>query len=272
MTDSIDLDELDAGDDEADAEEPKRGDWLWQDGASPESPDSESAVDASTTTESSGDASSTTATAPEAADDYPESTNATESTDATASDGAIPHVPRENQDKPVGIPVQQGGAGAGPETEDDDTDSTADEGTSSAGHDEPAEPRPMSTADYHDADVDDMTMAITYNAVRQLADPSLALAQAREWADWIGIVGDVPAHTINKFQRENRIDADFFNGSGTDPGERLAEIDHNSMFFAERLVVVGVAGEDEPIASTADWEFVSLSEAAKKAGWELASS
>ncbi len=270
MTDSIDLDELDAGDDEADAEEPKRGDWLWQDDASPESPDSETAADAPTTTESSGDASSTTAAAPEAAADGSESTNAAELTDATASDGAIPHVPRENQDKPVGIPVHQGGAGAGPGT--DGADSTAEEGPGSASRDEPAEPRPMSTADYHDADVDDMTMAITFNAVRRLADPSLALAQAREWTDWIGIVGDVPAHAINKFQRENRIDADFFNGSGTGPGERLAQIDHNSMFFAGRLVVVGVAGEDEPIASTADWEFVSLSEAAEKAGWELASS
>jgi hypothetical protein len=127
----------------------------------------------------------------------------------------------------------------------------------------------MSAADYHDADVDDMTMAITYKAVQRLEDPSGALNEARGWTDWIGIVGKVPTPQINKFQREHQVDADFFNGSGTGPGERLASIDRNSMFFAERMVVVGVAGEDEPIAATADWEFVALSDAAEKAGWRL---
>ena len=121
----------------------------------------------------------------------------------------------------------------------------------------------------HGGGVDEMTLAFTYNAITRLSHLHGALADANEWTDWIGIVGDVEAYVINKFQRDNHLDLDFFNGSGTGPGERLAAIDEHSMFYAERMVVVGVAGEDEAVAEEAGWEFVSLDDAAAKAGWEL---
>ncbi|WP_417344208.1 DUF7124 domain-containing protein [Halalkalicoccus salilacus] len=112
-----------------------------------------------------------------------------------------------------------------------------------------------------------MTMAFTYEAAKRLTDPGFVFAGAA-WADWVGLVGEVDAHVLNKFQRENGIDADFFNGSGTGPAERLAEITEMSMFFAERMVLVGTADE-EWIAEEAGWEFVPIGTAAEKAGWEL---
>jgi hypothetical protein len=280
-TERIDLDELDVAEDESEQSAPNRGDWLWE--GDPEDRSDEASEDE---TERSGSAlieSSDETTDADASDEPAVSQDETEEeTDEPKTADAIPRVPRQNDDKPVGIPAERGGAGAGAGVSEEDSESagqsgepgaptagSAEAGAVGADSEQPPEPRPMSTADYHNADVDDMTMALTFNAAQRLVDPALAIAEARQWADWIGIVGDIPAHRINKFQRDNRIDADFFNGSGTDPGERLASIDHNSMFFAERLAVVGVAGEDESIAEEADWEFVPFSEAAEKADWEL---
>lgn len=235
MTDRFDLDEIDAGDEEED-EEPARGDWFWrgEEGGADES-------DAFATESASADE-------PERAD---------ADVDAGGADPApAPRVPRETDGKPVGVPVEGGGAGAG--ASDADPEGSA--------------PRPLGESEAegpHGGGPDDMTMAFTYDAAKRFADPGLVFASAREWADWIGIVGDAPAHVVTKFQRENGIDADFFNGTGTAPGERLAEIDRTSMFFAERMVVVGIEGSDEPIAAEADWEFVPLSTAAEKAGWDL---
>lgn len=263
-TERIDLDEFDSGSSEDETEDSERGDWLSSEAGS--HPPFESSPSFEMNTDPDPE-SETHRVDP----DSGPATPASESTETDSHTGPIPHVPRPNDDKPVGIPVDRGGAGAGPAAgpANASSGSVGDEEVSGRTVDEePAGPRPMGSAGYHDTDVDDMTMAITYNAVRQLEDPALALATAREWADWIGIVGDVPAHRINTFQRKNRIDADFFNGSGTGPGERLVSIDGNSMFFADRLVVVGVAGKDDEIARTADWEFVPLSEAAEKANWE----
>ncbi|WP_222918724.1 hypothetical protein [Natrinema sp. SYSU A 869] len=180
-----------------------------------------------------------------------------------------PHVPKTGDKTPAGIPMRGS-----------DTGGTASEttGEPSTRTDSPETPRPMGSrtdsgspaaSGPHGGGTDDMTMALTYRAVRRLEHPRRVFGDAGGWADWIGIVGDVPAHVVQKFQREHGIDADFFNGTGTGPGERLAEIDRTSMFHADRMVVVGIAGEDEPVADAADWEFVPLETAAEKAAWEL---
>ncbi len=93
--------------------------------------------------------------------------------------------------------------------------------------------------------------------------------EARGWADWVGIVGDVEAFVINEFQRDHGIDADFVSGAGQEPAERLADIDKHSMVDAERMVLVG-RPDDEPIAERTGWEFIPLADAAEKADWDLA--
>lgn len=242
MTDRIDLDDIDTDDGEPD-EEPNRGDWFWRgDGDPADEPD-----------DPFGTQRVREATADGASDD-----------DTDGGHAATPRVPRQGDDKPVGIPVEGGGAGSSPASDRAAVEGgVPDDGETSDDH------RDATGAAPHGEDADDMTMALTYKAARRLSHPASAFADAGSWADWIGIVGHVDTPVINRFQRQNGVDADFFSGTGTGPGERLAEVGPRSMFYAERMVVVGVAGEDERVAAEADWEFVPLSEAAEKAGWEL---
>ncbi|QLK26314.1 hypothetical protein HYG81_01430 [Natrinema zhouii] len=256
MTDRIDLDGLETDADEA-ADEGTVGDPVWRD---------DTAGDAATDPDSPAEFGSA-GSRDRAGVESDESETESDESDRTRA--PTPHVPKTGDKTPAGIPKRGG-----------DTDGTASETTDgrSSQTASPETPRPMGSqpnsgsepaSGPHGGGTDEMTMALTYAAVRRLEHPRRVFGDAGGWADWIGIVGDVPAHVVQKFQREHGIDADFFNGTGTDPGERLAEIDRNSMFYADRMVVVGIAGEDEPIADAADWEFVPLATAAEKAAWEL---
>lgn len=248
MTERIDLDDLDVEPSEESDDRPNRGDWFWQGEGDPEEEPDAADVWSAGTAADTGDESGPGAD--DAADDRPDA-----SATADRDHQPAPRVPSETDGAPVGIPIQQGGAGGGsPERE---ADARAASGAEPAAEDD-------------DAGADDMTLAFTYGAIGDLPDPRAAVADAEGWSDWIGIVGDVGAHVINKFQRDHAVDVDFFNGSGTGPGERLAEIDERSMFHADRMVVVGREGEDEHVAERAGWEFVPLREAAEKADWKLA--
>jgi hypothetical protein len=267
MTDRIDLDEL-TGTDEEETETGNRGDWLWRGDEAgdvePTAPEEASSAVADATTDEAGTGPGTDATSTADVADAADAASGSRSGSDVGADEAVPHVPRSNRDRPAGVPESSGGAGAGSSPRERSGDG-GDDGASA----ERTERDTLGETGPHGGGVDDMTMALTYRAARRLADPAAAVADASSWVDWIGIVGDVPAHVINKFQREHVVDADFFNGSGTGPGERLAEIGPHSMFYAERMVVVGVPGEDEPVAEAADWEFVPLPEAAEGAGWAL---
>ncbi|ADB61238.1 hypothetical protein Htur_2360 [Haloterrigena turkmenica DSM 5511] len=265
MTDRIDLDDLETGAEEDETESGNRGDWLWRDDGAAE-PADEPDSPAAGTTEGTADAEPATETEDDGAEtDEPDRTPA-------------PHVPETGESTPVGIPTEGTGSSGGASSAPTDSTAGASDRRTESMHPMGAAPSDASSAadttepasGPHGGDADEMTTAITYGALRRLEHPAAVVADAAGWSDWVGIVGSVPAHVIQKFQRDRGIDVDFFNGTGTGPGERLAEIDRNSMFFADRMVVVGLAGEDEPIAETADWEFVPLETAAEKADWALA--
>ncbi|MBX0322218.1 hypothetical protein EGH21_04130 [Halomicroarcula sp. F13] len=251
MTDEIDLDELDV--ESHDEDGPNRGDWFWRGEGDPsEEPDAGPVETPSAVTPDAGEsaADGAGATADGADGD-------TDTADASA--GPVPHVPRENKDRPAGIPVESGGAGGG---------AAADAGTPDDAPEHPDAADEQAASGPHGGGIDDMTMALTYAAAQRLADPQLAIRDAKTWTDWLGIVGDVETFVISKFQRDHGVDVDFFSGSGQSPGERLADIDEHSMFYAERMVVVGL-DDEEAIADEADWEFVPLSTAAEKADWDV---
>ncbi|WP_049981341.1 DUF7124 domain-containing protein [Halolamina rubra] len=315
MTDRIDLDDVAQPDEEAEEDRPNPGDWLWRGEGSPDDePDApDRGVDIG-------------------ADDFGD------------ADAATPRIPRENDDRPVGVPVEGGGAGgsaagsgssptggvppsdgegasdASEPTSDDpantgDTPSrawgeAAREQGESAGANDPggaqpgtpsegdgATPSASRTAEGHSRGEEwenaqpveqsestpgaashgsaptrtaDMTMAFSYRAIRRFENVHAVLADAENWTDYLGIVGDVDATVINKYQRDNVLDLDFFNGSGTGPAERLAAVGPNSMFHAERMVLVGVDEREQAWAEEADWEFMPLDTAAAEADWELA--
>jgi hypothetical protein len=231
MTEKIDLDDIDT---ESEPESGNEGDWLWRDDADQSPPDG-----------------------PPSEETAPEATPGEDSDGGSdvASPKAVPHVPHENKDKPAGIPVEGGGAGggAGSATQNSSESQSAADGQQASGP--------------HGGDADDMTLALTYEAAKRLENPAAVFADAAEWADWLGLVGEVPAHVINRFQRQHTIDVDFFSGSGTGPTERLAEIDTHSMFYAERFVLVGVPSE--ATWAPEGWEFLPLAEAAEKAEWTV---
>jgi hypothetical protein len=295
MTERIDLDDFEA--DESTAEDAKpRGSWFWEGDGDPDdevdpwtgrtddAATADADADAATATTHDEHAVGTDVDRADDADHEAGPDDADTDTDGAVARDPIPRVPRTNEDRPVGIPMESGGAGgtfAGADSDESaeaadsasDATPTAGAETDGASTDEAAatagaasSPEPSGP---HGGGVDEMTLAFTYNAITRLSHLHGALADANEWTDWIGLVGDVEAYVINKFQRDNHLDLDFFNGSGTGPGERLAEIGEHSMFYAERMVVVGVAGEDEDVAEEAGWEFIPLEDAAAKAGWEL---
>ena len=267
MTDRLDLDEMDVeGDDDPEA---NRGDWFWRGEGAPEDEPDEGWLDGALGDPDDAEAGGRI----EGRDEADDGGDMVEGAGGTTDTDPIPGVPRSDRDRPVGVPVKGGGAGgaaataatddsrAEPETDADGAESGSNSGATQT------EPAPNASGP-HGGGTDDMTMALTYDAVQRLGDPRLALADANSWTDWIGIVGDVPAYQITKFQRDNGIDADFFSGAGTEPAERLANVDEQSMFYAERMVLVGV--EDEAgIADRAGWEFVPLETAAEKADWDL---
>ena len=315
MTDRIDLDDVEQPEEERDEDRPNPGDWLWRGEGSPDEEPAppERSVDIG-------------------ADDFADTGTAT------------PRIPRENDDKPVGVPVDSGGAGGGAASSGDaptggvPSNDGESEREGTAPSDDPANTgdapsrawgeaaREHGASDATEADADaskpgtpaggdgatpsasrtsagghsrgeewenaqpvkqsestpgaashgsattrtaEMTMAFSYRAIRRLGNVHAALADAENWTDYLGIVGDVDASTINKYQRDNVLDLDFFNGSGTGPGERLAAVGPNSMFYAERMVLVGVDEREQAWAQEADWEFVPLETAAEEAGWEL---
>ncbi|USZ66897.1 hypothetical protein NGM10_09150 [Halorussus salilacus] len=273
MTDSIDLDEMDVESEEVSSA--NRGDWLWRGEGDPDDEPDDGWFDRG------GDAAAVdhdTGTGDDADADLDADLDA-----ETRDSDPLPGVPRENADRPVGIPIESGGAGGAPAAErggeadpaesgpdaESGPNSAAESGVDPDSGPDAAPGREGSAASGpHGGGVDDMTMALSFAAARRLDDPRFAVVDARAWTDWIGIVGDVPAHRINAFQREHGIDADFFSGAGQGPADRLADIDEHSMFYAERMVLVGVDGE-QPIAEAADWEFVRVEDAAEKADWEL---
>ncbi|QZX98376.1 DUF7124 domain-containing protein [Halobaculum rubrum] len=288
MPDKIDLDELDVQPD--DDERPNRGDWFWGDdaGSEPSGGADAAAIDDDGTatpgdeTAAAGDGAATddTGSADDAAGSGPDdgadtagSTDGWRSGAARADElganepeppaydddlgadleSATPRVPHADDDKPVGIPRESGGGG----------------GVSADARDEETQQQPEATGP-HGETKSDMTMALSYRAVRSLSSLHAALADAETWTDYVGIVGDVDAHVINKYQRDNRLDLDFFNGTGTGPSERLEEVGPTSMFYADRMVLVGVESAGERVwAERAGWEFVPLAEAAEASGWAL---
>jgi len=274
MTDRIDLDERIDDTTEAQEQDGHPDDWIWRDdGAAPA--DATPPTDDGTDSRSASPADSTTdgqppnPTAGETADSS--AAKDADTTDESSERGArsIPHVPHPDKGKPAGIPVERGGSGGGTGT---NTRSNSDSGGGGGMESNGAEGESagdQAASGPHGGGADDMTMAFTFEAIQRVANPVAVLADAGRWTDWIGIVGDVDAHVLNKFQRDHGLDVDFFNGTGTGPGERLAEIGPHSMFFADRMVVVGIDGEDEHIADAAGWEFVPLGTAAGEADWAL---
>jgi hypothetical protein len=108
-----------------------------------------------------------------------------------------------------------------------------------------------------------LTLAFELSALRCLADPEGAVREARQWSEHVGVVTDRPPHVLTKFTRDNHIRNDF------EPAVESADktLEHLLAHFdTDRFVFVAESGTDAPDG----WELQSTTDAADRAGWELA--
>lgn len=114
-------------------------------------------------------------------------------------------------------------------------------------------------------DRESLTLAFSLAALDRFADPAAVFDDAREWSRHIGIIAN-DTDAVETFIREHDLWVDF------DPGDRdkwlaLAEI--REATATGRHVFVGRTDDDRRAATNTGWEFVSVSEAARKAEWTL---
>jgi hypothetical protein len=108
-----------------------------------------------------------------------------------------------------------------------------------------------------------LTLAFELAALKRLADPNAAFADARGWSEHVGIVTDQAPYVLTKFVRENGLRNDF----PAEPAPAVETLDHmRTHHDTERYVYVV---PDGAAVEAAGWELLPLSEAAERADWEL---
>lgn len=145
-----------------------------------------------------------------------------------------------------------------PKRTDDPDETATGQGRVERSHQEPAE-----------APTAQLTTAITRRALERCADPAAVIEDAKEWSDWVGLVDETGGPDLQSYIRRAEADVDFFNDVSQGPAERLAKIDADHHFYAERRVLVGL-DEEADWAEAAGWEFQPFEEVAASAGWALA--
>lgn len=107
-----------------------------------------------------------------------------------------------------------------------------------------------------------LTLAFSLAALRRLADPASAVADARTWSTHVGVVTDRPPHALTTFTRQHDIQNEF----APDRESVATTLEHLAEHFeTERLLLVDAPGRDR---APAGWEQLPVAEAAEAAGWE----
>lgn len=108
-----------------------------------------------------------------------------------------------------------------------------------------------------------MTLALTTNAAKSLANMRAVVSDARKWTKRCGIVGEE-----SSLDEISDVALDFHIDSESSL-ERLTNMRQEAEFHSERMVIVGDEEVDRQVAESAGWEFIPLKEAGEKAGWNL---
>lgn len=108
-----------------------------------------------------------------------------------------------------------------------------------------------------------LTLAFELAALRRLADPEGAVADARTWSEHVGVVADDPPYVLTKFTRDNHVRNDFEPASEP-AAETLSHLLEH--FETDRFVFVAAEADAAPDG----WERQAVANAAAEAGWALA--
>lgn len=109
----------------------------------------------------------------------------------------------------------------------------------------------------------DMTLALDQEALARLAGPAAAVRDAREWASHVVLTGENPRE-VTAFARRHGVDRELPVGRGVRGTLGVAR----ERFDTERHVYVGPDQRGRSVASALGWEYLTVEEAAEKAGWE----
>lgn len=126
------------------------------------------------------------------------------------------------------------------------------------------EPVPMGTDDTLGGE--GLTLAFSLSAIERLDDPREVFDDARRWSEHVGVV-DQDAEAVEAVVESHGVRQDF------DLGDRDIWLNMQGILQSTqtpRHVYVGSSAEDRRVATQLGWEFVSVTEAAEKAGWALA--
>ncbi len=112
----------------------------------------------------------------------------------------------------------------------------------------------------------ELTLAVSLDAARSMADPAAVVDDAERWSRYVGLVDD-DTEAVAAFAREYGIDDDFALDD-RDVWRSMADV-HDAA-DTPRHVFIGAGPEHRRIADQVGWEYLTVREAAEKAGWELA--
>ncbi|WP_280587876.1 hypothetical protein [Halorubrum sp. Boch-26] len=114
----------------------------------------------------------------------------------------------------------------------------------------------------------ELTLVLSLGAARRLADPAAAVAEARRWSRYVGVVAN-DADAVERFVREHGVENDYalrnWDKWGT-LGDVYDEAD------TPRHVFVGTSSSDRRVATHVGFEYRPIGEAAEKADWERSDS
>lgn len=113
----------------------------------------------------------------------------------------------------------------------------------------------------------DLTLAISLQALEELAQPNQALEDAAKWTSHVGIVSSEPSYIERRRVREAGYHQDFLSGPRS-IGEALSSLRNH--FQTERYVFVGTDETSETVKRVPDWTYQSVTDAARAADWLLA--
>lgn len=112
-----------------------------------------------------------------------------------------------------------------------------------------------------------MTLVFELVALERLADPRVAVEEARTWAAHVGAVSDEAPERISRVAVREGFRLDF---ATTATGESGGLGVLRQQYPTWRHLVVGTADEHRTAARSHGWEYLDIEEAAGKAGWDLA--
>lgn len=117
----------------------------------------------------------------------------------------------------------------------------------------------------------EMTLALSFEAVKRLAEPTAAFEQAMAWSEYVGIVSSRPQPVVLKFARDHDLPTHFMPRPDGRVAETLADVRGVSTEYDEtdRYVFVGTTGADREAAAAAGWEYRTIEEVAEATGWDL---